>query len=208
VSVSVKICGIMDGEALRAAVDGGASFVGFVFYPASKNAIAISDALKLTAHIPTHIKKTGLFVDARNDELQKLIRTIPLDLLQLHGTESPARVAEIKQLTGLPVMKALRLQTSDHFDAIAAYEPVADRLLFDSRIGAEPSGGPINWSLLKNCSFTKPWMLAGGLHTGNLIEAVRVTGAYALDVSSGVEDHTGRKNPEKIREFISLANQL
>lgn len=207
-TVAVKICGIAEDAGLRAAIEGGAGFVGFVFYPPSKNAIKPDDARRLAKLVPPHVKKVGLFVDAGDDELRAVTNAVPLDLLQLHGQETPARVAAIKALSGLPVMKALRMQTPGHLDAIPAYEAVADRLLFDSRIGTEPSGGPINWALLKGRRFTKPWMLAGGLTTDNLAEAVRVSGASIVDVSSGVEDTSGRKSPDKIRAFIALARSL
>jgi len=207
-SVAVKICGLQDEAALRAAIDGGAAMVGFVFYPPSKNAVAHDVAARLASLVPPHITKVGLFVDADDAMLAAVLEQVPLDLLQLHGVESPERVAAIRAVTGVPVMKALRLKTPQQFDAIPSYETVADRLLFDSRIGNEPSGGPLDWAMLKGRSTAKPWMLAGGLTAANLADAVRLSGATAVDVSSGVEDAPFHKSPEKIREFLAVATGL
>ena len=207
-TIVTKICGLQDEAALRAAIDGGAAMVGFVFFPPSRNAIAPELAAKLASHVPAPIKKVGLFVDASDAEIAHVLSHVKLDLLQLHGAETPARVADIKKLFGVPVMKALRLKTPQQFDVIPSYEAVADRLLFDSRIGNEPSGGPLDWAMLKDRSFTKPWMLAGGLNADNLAEAVRLSGATAVDVSSGVEDDQHRKSPMKIREFLNIAQGI
>jgi phosphoribosylanthranilate isomerase len=207
-TIEVKICGLRDQASLNAAIEGGAAFVGFVFYAKSKNAITLDDARQLAALVPAHIVKTGMFVDADDNELQAVTKAVPLDLLQLHGNETPGRIAEIRALTGLPAMKALRLTKPEHLRAIPTYEAVADRLLFDSRIGNEPSGGPIDWNLLKGRVFKKVWLLAGGLNAKNLAEAVRASGATAVDVSSGVEDASGHKSPDKIREFLAVAAQL
>ncbi|MGE3623521.1 MAG: phosphoribosylanthranilate isomerase [Bdellovibrionales bacterium] len=207
-TVEVKICGINDEPGLRAALEAGARYVGFVFYPPSRNIIGPDDAAKLAALVPPHVTKTGLFVDAANDDMRAVLARVPLDLIQLHGKETPQRVTEVRELAGKPVMMAIRLMEPAHLDRIPAYETVADRLLFDSRMGAEASGGPIDWTLLKGRSFKKPWLLAGGLTARNLAEAVAASGAKTVDVSSGVEDSPGRKSPDKIREFIKLAAGL
>lgn len=206
--IAVKICGLQDEASLFAAIDGGAAMVGLVFYPLSKNFVPAETAARLAALVPPHMQKVGLFVDAGDDEIASVLALLPLDILQLHGAESPERVAAIRAQTGLPVMKALRLKTADHFAAIPSYEAVADQLLFDSRIGNEPSGGPLDWAMLRQRSFAKPWMLAGGLNAGNLAEAVRLSGAKAVDVSSGVEDAPHHKSPAKIREFLAVASRL
>jgi phosphoribosylanthranilate isomerase len=207
-TIAVKICGLRDEIALKAAIKGGAKFIGFVFLPFSKNAVTADEAEKLAIHVPLQVTKTGLFVDASDEDIRAVTGKVSLDLIQLHGTETPARVAQIRILTARPVMKALRMRTSDDLKAVAAYEKVADHFLFDSRIGNEPSGGPIDWALLKGRTFAKPWMLAGGLNAQNLAEAVRCSGASAVDVSSSVEDHPGHKSPEKIREFLQVAGRL
>jgi phosphoribosylanthranilate isomerase len=207
-SITAKICGIQDTEALHAAIDGGAALVGFVFFPLSKNAVSAEKAAELITHVPPHIKKVGLFVDPSDDEVQHVLAHVRLDMLQLHGQETPERVGELKYFFKIQVMKALRLKTAEAFATIPSYEAVADRLLFDSRIGNEPSGGPLDWAQLKGKSFSKPWMLAGGLNAGNLAEAVRLSGATAIDVSSGVEDTPFHKSPAKIREFLKVAAGL
>jgi len=208
VSIEVKICGINDEAALRTAVEHGARYVGFVFYAPSRNAVTPEAALRLAALVPKPVTKTGLFVDATDDELRAVTKAVPLDLIQLHGKETPARVAEVRKITGLPVMMAIRLVNAAALDAVPAYEAVADRLLFDSRAGAEASGGPLDWTLLKGRTFKKPWLLAGGLNAENLAEAVKISGARAIDVSSGVEDRPGHKSPDKIREFLTIAKRL
>ncbi|MER2520783.1 MAG: phosphoribosylanthranilate isomerase [Bdellovibrionales bacterium] len=206
--VSAKICGLQDEIALEAAILGGASYVGFVFFPPSRHAIKYDQAQKLAARardLSPQVQRVGLFADAQDDEILQALRYVQLDLLQLHGHEPPQRIAQIKAMTGLGTIKALRMMKPEHLDAIATYEEVSDLLLFDSRIGNEPSGGPSAWDLLKNRAFRKPWLLAGGLTATNLEQAVRATGAGIVDVSSGVEDASGRKNPEKIKEFLALA---
>jgi phosphoribosylanthranilate isomerase len=207
-SIQVKICGLQDEASLRAAIEGGAAFVGFVFYPLSRNAITAEAAQKLAQIVPRTVQKVGLFVDATDEAIAAVLGKGPLDLLQLHGVETPERVAAIRRRFGVPLMKALRLTTREHFEVIPSYEAVADRLLFDSRIGNEPSGGPINWMTLKGKVFTKPWMLAGGLTARNLAEAVRLSDATAVDVSSGVEEEGHKKSPEKIKEFLAVAARL
>ncbi len=207
-SIDVKICGINDEAGLKAAVDNGARYTGFVFYPPSRNAIRPEDAARLAALVSPSVTKTGLFVDATDDELRAVLDKIPLDLIQLHGEETPARVAEIRAMTGRPVMIAIRLMSPEALQNIPPFEEVADRLLFDSRAGAEKSGGPIDWSLLSGRTFKKPWLLAGGINAGNVAEAVKISGATGIDVSSGVEDRPGHKSPDKIRELLDIAKRL
>lgn len=210
-SVEVKICGLRDEKGVKAAVDSGARYAGFVFRARSTRYVKPEDAAALVALIPPAVTRVGLFVDANDEEMRAVLRDVALDLIQLHGNETPHRVAAIRAITGLPVMKALRIATADDLKPLAAFEAVADRMLFDTRIGEEPTGGTgktFDWNLLSSLRFTKPWMLAGGLRADNLAEAVRVTGAKALDVSSGVEDASGYKDPVKIAEFIGLARGL
>lgn len=209
--VAAKICGIQDEIALKAAIACGAGYVGFVFYSPSRHAIGLEQGrilASLAQAISPRVKRVGLIVEARDDEIVRITQTVPLDFLQIHGHEPPERVAQIKATTGLQAIKALRMMEAKHLEAVPAYEGVADLLLFDSRIGNEPSGGPSAWDLLKGRSFRKPWMLAGGLTSANLAQAVLATGAKNVDVSSGVEDDSGRKTPDKIREFLDLAARL
>jgi len=207
-SIEVKICGINDAQALRASVNHGARYVGFVFYAPSRNAISAEDSHKLAMQVPPSVTKTGLFVDAGDDELRAVTGKVPLDLLQLHGNETPQRVAAIRAFTGLPVMVAIRIQSAEDLQKVTAFEAVADKLMFDSRVSAAASGGPIDWSLLKGRTFKKPWLLAGGLNAQNLAEAVKASGAKAVDVSSGTEDRPGHKDPEKIRAFLEVAGRI
>jgi len=207
-SVAVKICGVRERSAIEAAIAGGAAMIGFVLYPPSRNAISIADAEPLARSISAFVTRVVLLVDATDDEIRAATAAGVLDMLQLNGTETPERVVAIRAMSGLPVIKALRLQTPEHLAAVPPYEVVADRLLFDSRIGKEPSGGPINWPLLKGRRFAKPWMLAGGLTAQNLAEAVHATDATIVDVSSGVEDAPARKSPDKIRAFLAEAAKL
>jgi phosphoribosylanthranilate isomerase len=155
--------------------------------------------------------RVGLFVDVGDEELRAVLRDVALDLIQLHGNETPHRAAAIRAMTGLPVMKVLRIAAAADLQPLAEFESVAERILFDTRLGEEPTGGTgksFDWKLLQGVNFTKPWMLAGGLRAANLAEAVQVTGARIVDVSSGVEDPSGHKDPAKIREFIALAKNL
>jgi phosphoribosylanthranilate isomerase len=211
VSVSVKICGLRNPDSVRAATEGGASFAGFVFHPPSPRAITAAQAAALSEGVPATVKKVGLFVDPADDDLAAVLDAFNPDLLQLHGDEPPQRVAQIRAMTGLPVMKAVRIAGSEDFRLVPDYEAAADLLLFDAKTGPLSTGGTgtsFDWSLLQDRNFTKPWMLAGGLNAGNLAEAVAATGARIVDVSSGVEDAPGRKNPAKIRAFLALAATL
>lgn len=209
-SIEVKICGIKDAQALQAAVESGARYVGFVFHPTSPRYIKPEEAAALVAQLPRTVKRVGLFVDPDDDRLRLALQYMPVDILQLHGKETPGRVAKLRAQLSLPVMKAIPVATAEDLQGIEAYEETADRLLFDTRIGDSSggSGQSFDWKLLQGRNFKKPWMLAGGLKAGNLAEAVQVTGAKAVDVSSGVEDAPGQKSPAKIREFITLAKGL
>jgi phosphoribosylanthranilate isomerase len=214
-SVEVKICGLKTPAAVNAATEGGAVMVGFVFFAQSARCLTPALAGALGQLVPAGIAKVGLVVDATDDEIAAILAEAKLDILQLHGHESPARVADIRRHFGLPVMKAISVSEAADIAAARAYEPVADRLLFDAKPpksmkDALPGGNALSfdWSLLGGKSFSRPWMLAGGLHAGNLAEAVARTGAKAVDVSSGVEDRPGEKSASKIKEFLDLAHSL
>ncbi len=214
-SIEVKICGISTAEAMTAAVEGGAAFVGLVFYPPSPRAVTPAEAAPLAALVPEGVVKTGLLVDAEDPTIEAILKDVPLDLLQLHGSESPERVAEIKARFGLPVMKVVKLRRQGDLEAVEPFLPVADRLLFDAKpppamTEALPGGNALafDWTLLSGTTWPLPWMLAGGLTADNLARAVAVTGAPAVDISSGVEDAPGVKNPQKIRTFLAAARDL
>ncbi len=214
-TVEAKICGINTATAAAAAVHGGADYIGLVLYPPSPRAVSPKQAHAIAAAVPVRIKKVALLVDAQDATLREICEAVPLDLLQLHGSESPERVAQIRARFGLPVMKAVKIANAADVAGAQAYLPVADRLLFDAKPpkdmkNALPGGNALafDWELLAGRSWPIPWMLSGGLHAGNLADAVRTSGARAVDVSSGVEDKPGLKNPTKIQAFLDTVRSL
>lgn len=211
-SVQAKICGINDPEAMRAAVAGGAAYVGLVFYPPSPRNVTPKQACALAALAPAPVKKVGLFVDPDDAALAAATMQAPLDLLQLHGRESPERTAEIRRAFGVPVMKAIKVGAAEDVERAREYEEVADLLLFDAKApGAALPGGTgqsFDWTLLAGRTWSKPWMLSGGLDARNVAEAARITGAKIVDVSSGVERAPGRKDPAAIRAFLDAVKRL
>ncbi len=214
-AIDVKICGINSRPALAAALDGGAACIGLVFYPPSPRYLSVEQAAALAAAVPGGVTKVGLLVDADDALIASIVAHVPLDLLQLHGGESPARVAEIRERFGRPVMKAVKIADAGDVAGAEAYCGAADRLLFDAKppkgmTGALPGGNAVSfdWRLLAGRRWPLPWMLSGGLNTGNVAEAVGISGTPAVDVSSGVEDRPGAKNPEKISTFLKAARAL
>lgn len=208
--VKAKICGISTPETMQAALDGGARWVGLVFFPKSPRNVSIATAAELSRMVGTGTRVVGLFVDPTDALLDDVTGQVPLDLIQLHGGETPERVAAIRARFNLPVMKAVKVGEPADLDAAATYEPVADMLLFDAKPpkGAVLPGGngvSFDWSLLAGRVWGKPWMLSGGLDPANVAQAIRATGATSVDVSSGVEDAPGRKNPDLIRAFLRAA---
>ncbi|MFQ5773727.1 MAG: phosphoribosylanthranilate isomerase [Kiloniellaceae bacterium] len=213
--VEVKICGINTPAACAAAVGAGADYIGLIFYPPSPRAVTPEQAGEIAADVPERVVKVGLLVDADDATIRQIVARAPLGLLQLHGAESPRRVAAIRARFGIPVMKAIKVAGQDDVAAAQAYCRVADRLLFDAKPpedmkGALPGGNALafDWRLLGGRSWPIPWMLSGGLDAGNVAEAVRTARARAVDVSSGVEDRPGLKNPDKIRTFLAAAKAL
>ena len=211
--IEVKICGLNTKSAVAAAASGGAGYVGFVFFRRSPRYVDPAWAGSLAATAPSGVVRVGLVVDAADTTLREILERVPLDMLQLHGSESPMRVAEVRQRFGLPIIKAIAIAEEADLGAAADYIGVADQLLFDARPAPDatrPGGNAVgfDWRLLHGRSWPVPWMLAGGLNAGNLAEAVRLSGAPAVDVSSGVEDAPGRKNIEKIRGFLAAAAGL
>lgn len=209
-AVRVKICGLRDAASVACAVEAGARYLGFVFFPKSPRNVTIQEARDLAIDVPFGIAKVGLVVNATDAELRAICDTVPLDMLQLHGAETPARVAEIRATYGLPVMKALGVAEAADLEKIAGYEAVADQILLDAKApkGADLPGGnglSFDWKLVAGHKFTKPWMLAGGLTPLNVAEAVARTGALQVDVSSGVEAAPGVKDAALIRAFLHAA---
>jgi len=209
-AVSVKICGLTEAAGLSAAVESGARYVGFVFFPKSPRHVSAEQAAALAVQVPLGIAKVGLFVNPDDAALAKVLERVPLDLIQLHGEETPARVAEVRTLAGLPVMKAVGVAEPADLDQLWDYGLVADMLLIDAKPpkGAELPGGnglAFDWRLLAGRQILKPWLLAGGLTPDNVHEAIRLTRAPGVDVSSGVESAPGVKDPERIRRFTARA---
>lgn len=210
--VEAKICGLSTPETVDAAVAAGARFVGFVTYPRSPRHVASNDVLEaLGARVPKDVIRTGLFVDPDDALLDERLATGAIDLLQLHGAETPERVAAIKTRTAKPVMKVIKVaQAGDVERGIAAYSTVADRLMFEGAEGTLPGGNAIafDWTFLSGRTVPLPWLLAGGLRPENVAEAVRVTGARGVDVSSGVESSRGVKSVDLIRAFLDRVKVL
>jgi phosphoribosylanthranilate isomerase len=209
-SVLIKICGLKTPEALDVALDCGADFVGFVFFPPSPRHLAFETARTLAGRVRGRAQKVALSVDADDAWLKASIEALKPDLLQLHGKELPARVAAIRKKFGLPVMKAIAVEEKADLAVIAAYAGSADRLIFDARAprAATRPGGlgkSFDWRLLENLNTDVPFMLSGGLDAGNVADALRITRAPAVDVSSGVERAPGEKDADKIGAFVRAA---
>ena len=205
----VKICGLSSPETLLAAIEAGADMAGFVFFEKSPRHIDLETARTLGLLAQGRIGKVALTVDADDAALQEIIEALAPDYLQLHGKETPARVADVKARFGIPVIKAAGVAAAADVEAARAYEGVADVILFDAKPApnaAVPGGAGVafDWNLLRGVT-AKNWMLSGGLDPDNVAEAMRVTGARAVDVSSGVERERGVKDAEKIAAFVKAA---
>jgi phosphoribosylanthranilate isomerase len=210
VSVTAKICGLNSPEAVAAALSGGASHIGFVFYPPSPRAVSPEQANALIGAVHAAVTTVGLFVNADDRDIENVLAVAPLKMLQLHGAETPERVAAIKERFGLPVMKAIPVAEAKDVDRANMYLESSDWLLFDAKPPATmknalPGGNAVafDWSLMAARQWPLPWMLAGGITVDNVAQAVTQAGADVIDVSSGVEDAPGIKNPAKITEFLA-----
>jgi len=209
--VEIKICGLMTPEAVDVALDAGADLVGFVFFPPSPRHVGFQAARTLGARVRGRARKVALSVDADDDFLAASIEALKPDMLQLHGKETPERVVVVRTRFGLPVIKALPIESRKDLSPVRLYADVADRILFDARAprGATRPGGlgvTFDWTLLAGISRV-PFMLSGGLEASNVAEALRITRAPAVDVSSGVERAPGVKDPDKIRAFIRAVRE-
>ena len=209
-TLSIKICGLKTPEALDVALESGADLVGFVFFGPSPRNLDLPTARSLGARVNSRAGKVALTVDATDETLFDIVAALKPDMLQLHGTETPDRVVAVRTRFGLPVMKALPISERGDLSPIRLYANVADRLIFDARApeAATRPGGlgkPFDWTLLKGIDVGIPYMLSGGLDASNVAEAIRITGAPGVDVSSGVESSPGVKDPDKIRAFIRAA---
>jgi phosphoribosylanthranilate isomerase len=207
----VKICGLRSRAEVMAAAGAGATYVGMVFFPRSPRHMTLGDARWVAEGTPEGVIRVALTVDAEDAALEALRAEVPVDMLQLHGHESPDRVAEIRARFGLPVMKAVGVADEGDLAQLAGYAAVADQILVDARPprDAERPGGTgvvFDWRLIRGRRWSLPWMLAGGLNPENVAEAVRLTGAEQVDVSSGVERAPGFKDPTRIAAFVRAAS--
>ncbi|HEY0213058.1 MAG TPA: phosphoribosylanthranilate isomerase [Paenirhodobacter sp.] len=208
--VRVKICGLTRPQYVTQAVAAGAGYLGFVFFAKSPRHVSADIARDLALLVPVGVAKVGLVVDAGDDDLAAILARVPLDILQLHGHESPARVAEVRARFGLPVMKAVGVSSADDLAQLPGYEAVADQILVDAKAPKDavlPGGNGLtfDWRLIAGRTWARPWMLAGGLRPDNVAEAVRLTGAMQVDVSSGVESAPGEKDAAKMQAFVAAA---
>lgn len=212
--IHTKICGLTTREAVDAAMDGGAAYLGFVFYPKSPRHVTPERAAELSRHVPKYIATVAVVVDATDAELDAIFSKFRPDFIQLHGKESPARAWEIKGKYGAHIIKAATVRTGDDIAGAMAYINAVDMLLFDAKApeaeGFLPGGNGLrfDWNLLRGREFPLPWILSGGLRVDNVREAVRLTAAKIVDVSSSLESEPGIKDPALVRAFLDETRQL
>ncbi|MFZ3581073.1 phosphoribosylanthranilate isomerase [Loktanella sp. DJP18] len=204
----IKICGLRTPQDVAAAVACGADDIGLVFFAKSPRHLTLDEAAALALTVPVGVRKVALTVDATDEDLSALVSRVPVDLLQLHGTETPARVADIRAQFGVPVMKAIGIADASDLAQLDPYMAVCEEVLVDAKPPkhADLPGGnglSFDWRLLEGRQWSVPWMLAGGLRPSNVAEAIRLTGARQVDVSSGVERDPGEKDPDMIRDFCA-----
>lgn len=214
-SIDAKICGVSDRAAINASIAGGARYVGFVFFPRSPRHVTPTQAAALSAMLPESVIPVALAVDPDDDLIAEIDAQVGISMFQLHGSESLERVADIKSRTGKRVMKAIKVSAASDFDVASSYLGVADMLLFDAKpptdmVNTLPGGNAVSfdWTLLVGRDWPLPWMLSGGLDPDNVAEAIMVSGASAVDVSSGVESAPGVKDPALIVEFLATAKHV
>lgn len=206
-ALDIKICGLKTDAALAAALDAGASHAGFIFFPKSPRHVSAEEAARLREAARGRAKAVAVTVDADDAALDRIVSVMQPDILQLHGKESPQRVAEVKARYGLAVMKAFALREAADLDAIAAYRSVADRFLFDAKppAGSELPGGngvSFDWRLLAGLDADVDYMLSGGLNAANIGDAIRLANPPGIDISSGVESAPGVKDAALIEQFF------
>ena len=211
--VNVKICGLTTVEAVQDTVAAGADYIGLVFFPKSPRNLDFDTAQRLAQQVPSHVKTVALMVNPSDDFLRELLEHVDVDILQLQGSESAERVHEIKELSGKPVIKALGVSSQDDLATLESYKGLADQILLDAKAPKDAdrpggNGASFDWSLLTDTSIDVPWMLAGGLTIENVKEAITVSHARQVDVSSAVESAPGVKDKEKVRAFIAAAKSV
>ena len=208
--IAVKICGLREAAHVRAAVEAGASLVGFNFYDKSPRFLTVDAARDLALAVPAGVAKVAVTVNASDGVLEDILARVPIDMLQLHGSETPDRVAQVREHFGLPVLKAVGLSDAGDLAALDAHARVADQILVDAKPptdGSLPGGRGVafDWRLIAGRRWTRPWLLAGGLTADNVAQAIRLTGARQVDVSSGVESAPGVKDEARITAFVNAA---
>ena len=211
--VRVKICGITSQQLMRDVGNAGAQYAGLVFFEKSPRNLSLDKARSIALEAPTGLAKVALLVNPSDRFLDSLTTTVPLDMIQLHGSETPERVSEIKQKTGLPVMKSIGVAEKDDLKKLEVYATVADQLMVDAKPAKDAilpggNGYAFDWSLLQGQRWTGPWMLAGGLNLENVAQAIAITGTQQIDVSSGVEIRPGEKDKQKINAFVTAAQHI
>ena len=214
-SLNVKICGLNNKETVEVAVKAGASHLGFIFYPPSPRSLTPKEAGYIASTTPNHIKRVAVIVDARDDLINDIIQSLSPHILQLHGSETTSRIQEIKEKFKLPIMKAIKVANFDDIKSSQQYNDSSDFLLFDAKPpilskDSLPGGNGISfdWGLLGSAKIKKPWFLSGGIHVGNVHQAIKITGSKSIDISSGVEDQPGVKNVEKIEGFMKSLKEV
>ena len=217
-SVEVKICGLKTQEAVEAALENEVDYLGFMFYPPSPRFVAPKAAAKLVEGVPELVVKTGVVVDATDEMLEVITKTVELDMLQLHGNETPDRVEEIREKFELSIAKARPVDTKEDMRKALDYEEIVDLLIFDAKPPKQAkegrtvlpggNGEAFDWTIMQDASLEAAWMLSGGLTPANVVGAVELTGAEAVDVSSGVENKFGEKDPELIQAFLNIAHGI
>ncbi len=211
-AIKVKICGLTSAESVQSAVDGGADYIGFVFFHKSPRNVTPKLAAELAAGIPKNIKTVGVFVDATDAELDSVFKHFKPDFIQCHGAESQDRIYDLRMKYALPIIKAIAVRNSDDVAQGKAFAGSVDMLLFDAKVPSSPlpggNGLAFDWTLLKERAFIVPWFLSGGLNPSNVKEAIAISGAKAVDVSSSLEYEPGKKDPELVREFLRQAKGI
>ena len=210
IDISVKLCGFTSKQTLDIAVNSGANLIGFIFHKNSPRNIEPFKAGELTANLPNKIKKVAVICDADNQKIKEIIFDLKPHFLQLHGEETPKRIQEIKNSFNLPIIKAIGVADKNDLDQIKFYEDVADILLFDTKIKNDfgGSGKTFDWKILQNLQTEKKWFLSGGLNINNIEEALKITNAKMIDLSSGIEETKGVKSGKLITDFMNKMSEL
>jgi phosphoribosylanthranilate isomerase len=207
-----KICGLSTPEAVARALEGGAAYIGFIFFPKSPRNITADAAARLAHPARNKAKVVAVTVDASDSDLDTIVRTLKPDLIQLHGRETPSRAADVRARTGVGVVRAISVSSASDIDAAAVFDGAADHLMFDAKAPTDAelpggNGAAFDWTLLHGRRFSRPWFLAGGLDPWNVEDAVRASGAPLVDVSSGVERGPGLKDPDLISAFLNAVRR-